>query len=353
MKFVYQSLPGRVLFGAGSIDALPAELDALGATRVLVLCTERQRRRAEALIAGLGDRVAGVYDGAVMHVPVETRDAAAAEARRTGADACLAIGGGSTIGLAKALALELALPIVCVPTTYSGSEMTTIWGLTEGGAKTVGRDPAVLPRAVIYEPALTLDLPPAVAATSGINAVAHCVEGLYAENANPVTGWMAEEGIRSLARALPGVVAAPDDLAARSDALYGAWLAGMVLGASAMALHHKLCHVLGGSFNLPHAETHTVVLPHAAAYNRAAAPEAMARVARALGAADAPTGLFELARRIGAGTALRDIGMKEEDLDRAAEIAVGSPYYNPRPVTREGVRALLDDAFYGRPPASA
>lgn len=351
MKFVYQSLPARVLFGAGSIEALPAELDALGAVKVLVLSTEGQRRRIAPLIAGLGDRVAGVFDRAVMHVPVETRDAAAAEASRLGADACLAVGGGSTIGLAKALARALGLPVVAVPTTYSGSEMTTIWGLSEGGAKATGRDPAVLPRAVIYEPLLTLDLPPAVSATSGMNAVAHCVEGLYAENANPVTGWMAEEGIRALARALPGVVAAPRDLPARTEALYGAWLAGMVLGASSMALHHKLCHVLGGGFNLPHAETHTAVLPHVAAYNRAEAAEAMARVARALGADDAPAGLFALARKLGAEMALRDLGMAEKDLDRAAEMAVSNPYDNPRPVTREGVRALLDDAFFGRPPA--
>jgi maleylacetate reductase len=231
--------------------------------------------------------------------------------------------------------------------------MTPIWGLTEGGMKRTGRDMKVLPRLVIYDPELTLTLPAAIAGPSGMNAVAHCVEALYSETANPIVSLMAEEGIRALAASLPKVVSRPNDLEARTTALYGAWLAGAALGSVGMALHHKLCHTLGGSFNLPHAETHTVVLPYATAYNRTAAPEAMQRTARALAdGADPAMALHELAKRLGAPTALKDIGMKAADLDRAAELATQNPYYNPRPVTREGIRALLDDAYHGRPPAA-
>jgi alcohol dehydrogenase class IV len=351
LEFTHDSQPGRVIFGAGRRDRLAAELGRLGVTRALVLSTPGQRGLADWAAAQLGERAAGIYAGAVLHVPAEVAAAARAEAARLGADSCVAIGGGSTIGLAKAIALELGLPIVAVPTTYAGSEMTPIWGLTEAGLKRTGRDPRVLPRSVIYDPELTLSLPPRVAAPSGINALAHCVEALYAPDASPIVALIAEEGIRALAGGLPAVIRHPDDIGARARALYGAWLAGSSLGGAAMGLHHKLCHTLGGSFNLPHAEVHTVILPHAAAYNAAAAPAAMARVARALGAEAAPGAIFDLAASLGAPTALRSIGMREEDLDAAAELATRSPYTNPAPITREGVRQLLDDAFYGRRPA--
>ena len=348
-SFVYESLPTRVLFGVGSLDQLPTEIDRLGCRRALVLASSSAR--AEAVVRRLGSRAAGVYDKAVMHVPVDTARAARDEARRLDADLSVAVGGGSTIGLAKAIALETGLPILAIPTTFSGSEMTPIWGLTESGAKRTGRDAKVLPRTVIYDPALTLTLPPTVAGPSGMNAIAHCIEALYAENANPIVSLMAEEGIRALAESLPRVVSNPGDVEAHATVLYGAWLAGACLGSVGMALHHKLCHTLGGSFNLPHAETHTVILPHAAAYNSAAAPEAMRRVQRALGdAKNAAAGLYALARRLHAPKALKDLGLQAGDLDRAADLATQSPYYNPRPVTREGVRALLEQAFHGRPP---
>jgi len=208
----------------------------------------------------------------------------------------------------------------------------------------------VLPRTVIYDPQLTVSMPKQLTVTSGMNAMAHAVEGLYAVDANPITSLMAEEGIRALAVGLPRVVAQPDDIDARADCLYGAWLCGTVLGAVGMALHHKLCHTLGGSFNLPHAETHTVILPHAVAYNHAAAPDAMARVRRALRANDAASGLYDLAATLGAPTTLAQIGMRETDLDRAADIAVAAPYPNPRAIERSAIRQLLDDAFYGRRP---
>ena len=349
-NFVYTALPGHVVFGPGSLDRLAEEVARLGAQKALVLSTPGQRRLAESVAQGLGSSAAGIFDRAVMHVPVKIAAAARDEARRLGADACVAIGGGSAIGLGKAVALETGLPIVAIPTTYAGSEMTPIWGMTASGVKQTGRDPKVLPRVVIYDAKLTLTLPPRIAGPSGMNAIAHCVEALYAENANPITSLMAEEGIHALAQSLPVVVREPDNLAARSEAQYGAWLAGASLGAVGMSLHHKLCHTLGGSFNLPHAETHSIVLPHAVAYNRSAAADAMTRVARALGSDDAPTGLFDLAARVGAKTALRDIGMQEADLDEAATLATANPYANPRPVTRDGVRALLARAFEGRRP---
>jgi len=299
----------------------------------------------------LGPRAAGIFDGAMMHVPIESARAAREAAGRHGADAAVAIGGGSTIGLGKAIALDSGLPILAIPTTYAGSEMTPIYGLTENGQKRTGRDTRVLPRTVIYDPALTLGLPVDISVVSGINAIAHAAEGLYATDGNPIIDLMAVEGIAALGRALPGLHADAADLQARNDALYGAWLCGTVLGSVGMALHHKLCHTLGGSFDLPHAQTHTIVLPHVLAYNAAAAPEAMRRIAGALQAADAATAVFELARRHGAPTALRDIGMREQDLDRACAIALQNAYANPRVVEARALRALLQDAFDGTPPA--
>ena len=350
LQFIYDALPARVIFGTGSLEKLPDEIARLGATRALVLSTPEQRESATDIASRLGPKAAGIFDRAVMHVPIETAQQARDEAKRLGADCCVAIGGGSTTGLAKAIALVSDLPILAIPTTYAGSEMTPIWGLTEAGVKRTGRDPRVLPKTVIYDPALTVTIPPQLTATSGMNAIAHCVEALYAKDANPIISLIAEEGIRAFAQSLWVVVQEPDNLEARSLALYGAWLGGVSLGAVGMALHHKLCHTLGGSFNLPHAETHTVVLPHAAAYNSEAAPDAMARVARALGAESAAEGLYNLAVNIGAPLSLASIGMQQEDLDRAADLATQNPYYNPRAVTREGIRQLLDDAFHGRRP---
>lgn len=348
--FVYDHAAQRVIFGVGSIEQLAAEVSRLGARRVLILSTPAERRLAEDAARGLGSLTAGVFAEAVMHVPIETARAARARAAELGADCCVSIGGGSTTGLGKAIALESSLPIVAVPTTYAGSEMTSIYGLTEGGVKKTGRDRRVLPTTVLYDPALTVSLPPQISGPSGMNAMAHCVEGLYAEDANPITSLMAAEGIRALARSLPIVVRELDNLEARSEALYGAWLAGTVLGAVGMALHHKLCHTLGGSFNLPHAEVHTVILPYATAFNRDAAPQAMHAIADALAASDAAQGLYDLAVRIGAPTSLEAIGMPADGLDRAATLATTNPYYNPRPIALAEVRQLLQNAYEGRRP---
>lgn len=351
--FVYDGLPSRVVFGAGALARLGEEIERLGAKRALVLSTPQQRDSAAEVAARLGARAAGVYDQAVMHVPIETAEAARALAGRVEADCCVAIGGGSTIGLGKAIALTSALPILAVPTTFAGSEMTPIYGITAQGQKKTGRDARVLPKAVIYDPLLLRTLPASIAGPSGMNAIAHCVEALYAQEANPIASLMAEEGIRALAASLPRVVDEPDNLDSRADALYGAWLAGSCLGMVGMALHHKLCHTLGGSFNLPHAETHTVILPHATHYNRDAAAEAMGRIARALGGAEPAGALFDLARRLRAPVSLKDIGMPREGLDRAAQLATENPYFNPRPVQYEGILELLTAAWHGQRPGGS
>ena len=351
-NFVYNALPCRVVFGAGMLAQLGEEVERLGLSNVLVLSTPGQCAMAERVSAQLGGLSAGVYDQAKMHVPRETAEAAVAHAGNENADGCIAVGGGSTIGLAKAIALETGVPIVAVPTTYAGSEMTPIWGLTTDGVKKTGRDMKVMPRTVIYDPELSLSLPSELSVVSGMNAVAHCVEALYAQEANPVISMMAEEGIRAMAQGLPRIVKNPEDSEARSDVLYGAWLAGTVLGSVGMALHHKLCHTLGGSFNLPHAQVHTVILPYATAYNSDAAPEAMEAIKRALDAKDAAGGLFDLNKSLDAPVSLKAIGMQESDLEQAAEIASSNPYFNPRKVTREGIVDLLRCAYEGRRPES-
>jgi alcohol dehydrogenase class IV len=298
----------------------------------------------------LGPRAAGVFDRAVMHVPIETAREAREVAQRLGADCAVAIGGGSTTGLGKAIALDSGLPIIAIPTTYAGSEMTPVYGITEGGMKKTGKDARVVPRAVIYDPELTLSLPAAMSLTSGINAIAHSAEGLYSADRNPVIDFMARDGIAALGRALPVICKNPQDMQARTDAFYGAWLCGIVMGSVGMALHHKLCHTLGGTFNLPHAETHTAVLPHALAYNAPAAPEAMAKIAQALGGKSGisgPAAVFDLARDNGAAVALRDLGLKEADLDKACDIAVQNQYPNPRPLDRVALRQLFQNAWEG------
>ena len=350
--FTYTGQPARVVFGAGCLSQLVPEIERLGAHRALVLSTPEQRASAQEIAARLGDRCAGIFDRALMHVPIEIARAARAEAQRLQADCAVAIGGGSTTGLGKAIALESNLPILAIPTTYAGSEMTPIYGITEGNLKKTGRDPRVLPRTVLYDPTLTLTLPARLSATSGMNAIAHAAEGLYAQDTNPIMALLAEEGMRALAQGLPQVVANPRDIDARGDCLYGAWLCGTVLGSVGMALHHKLCHTLGGTWNLPHAETHTIVLPHAIAYNEAAAPQAMTRIARALNTRSAPLGLYELAQKLDAPLALKDIGLPESAIEEAARLATTNPYYNPRPLAYEPIRDLLRRAWAGLAPAA-
>ena len=348
-SFVYNALPARVVFGAGSVAALSDEVARLGAKRPLLLTTPGRAEMVAAVSRNLA--VAGVFDRVVMHTPLEAANQARELAKKLGADCCVAVGGGSTIGFGKAIALTSALPVLAVPTTYSGSEMTTIWGISEGGAKKTGRDPKVLPRTVLYDPELTLDLPAKVSAASGMNAIAHCAEALYAHDGNPIVSLMAEEGIRALADALPRVLKDLKNIQARGEALYGAWLAGSTISTTSVALHHKLCHVLGGSFNLPHAETHSIVLPHALRYNYDAAGAAMKKIERAVKAENAAQGIYDLEKKLGLPLRLAEIGMKQADLERAARIAAEAPYPNPRKVEYAPVLELLRNAYEGRRPS--
>jgi maleylacetate reductase len=352
--FTYEALPGRVVFGAGaSRDKLAEEVRRLDAKRVLFVATERERESVEELADSLGDRLAGLFTEVRPHVPVEVAERARDAAREAEADCLLSVGGGSTTGTAKAVALETGLPIIAVPTTYAGSEMTLVYGLTSGQRKRTGKSPKVLPKTVIYDLELTVSLPPSITGPSVMNAIAHCVEAFYAQGANPIASLMAEEGIRTLASGVPTAVSDPEDLEGRTETLYGAYLAGAAFASTGGGIHHKICHVLGGAYYLPHAETHTVILPQALAFNERAIPEVMDRVAHALGVEEAAPGLHDLAKRIGAPTALKDIGMKEEDLDEAATLILEeAPRDNPRPIDEGGIRQLLEDAYTGRRPAS-
>ncbi|WP_371866550.1 maleylacetate reductase [Pseudoduganella dura] len=342
----------RVIFGAGTLTRTGEELATLGCGRALVLSTPEQEEAAHALKERLGSTCVAVFTQAAMHTPVEVTARALERLKVAGADCLVALGGGSAIGLAKALALRTGLPQIAIPTTYAGSEATPILGQTDSGVKTTQRTPDVLPEVIIYDVDLTLTLPPLLSATSGMNAIAHAVEALYARDANPVISLLAEQGITALARALPRIVSNPGDIDARSDALFGAWACGTCLGAVGMSVHHKLCHTLGGSFDLPHAPTHAVLLPHAVAYNAGHAPDAMVRIARALSSDSAAHGLYRLARSLGVPAGLKELGMPEAGLDDAVRLAVAAPYWNPRPIEAAGIRRLLDNAFHGRSPAT-
>jgi maleylacetate reductase len=337
-EFTYTALPGRVVFGAGAARTqLGPELERLGARRLLLIAAEPELELARSLAGP----VAAEFSEVRQHVPVEIARRATAAA--AGVDALLSVGGGSTTGTAKAVALETGLPIVAVPTTYAGSEMTPVWGMTEGQRKTTGSDPRVLPKVVVYDPELTTTLPAAVTGSSAMNAIAHCVEAFYGPGANPISSAMAEEGIRALARGVPLAVTRPDDLDGRAETLYGAYLAGAAFAVAGAGIHHKICHILGGAYDLPHADLHTVMIPQVAAFQEASRPAEMARVARALGADDAGGALFDLAMEIGAPTALRDIGLRAEDLEEAIALVEE---------TFPDTRGLLEAAFEGRRPAT-
>lgn len=338
--FTYKALPTRVIFGRGKQEFVKAEAELLGMKRPLVITGKQQSAQGKALATKHGWPH---WDGAKMHTPVEATELALTFFKGEGADGLIAMGGGSSIGLGKAIALRTDCHQLCLPTTFAGSEMTNILGETAAGAKTTIRDAKIQPETVIYDADFVGSLPTAMAATSGMNAIAHAVEGLYAVDGNPIISLIAEEGIAALASSLP----AGDT----EKALYGAWLCGTVLGSVSMALHHKLCHVLGGTFDLPHSETHTVVLPHAAAYNAPAAPEAMMRIARALGAKSAAGGLFDLALKLNVPTSLKSLGMPEAGLDKATDMAVAAPYSNPRPLERAAIRQLFQNAYDGQKPA--
>ncbi|MCF3639840.1 maleylacetate reductase [Rhizobium sp. TRM95111] len=350
-SFMYTGNPARILFGCGSRARLAEEIGRLGRSHALVLSTPFQKTDAEALVASLGPMAAGVFAGATMHTPREVTEGALSAYNDHGADCVVSLGGGSTIGLGKAIARRNGADHIVVATTYAGSEVTNILGETENGIKTTVRGPDILPETVIYDPELTLSLPVAMSVTSGLNAMAHAVEALYAQDRNPITTMIALEAIQALRDALPAIVATPDNIEARSRALYGSWLCGSVLGMAGMALHHKLCHTIGGSFDMPHAETHAVLLPHTTAYTERGAADLLKPVADLFAGPSAGVGLYDFAVSLGAPLSLASLGFAEADIERAAELATLNPYYNPQPIELEGIRTLIRRAWVGTRPA--
>lgn len=344
MSFSYVTHEVRVVFGSGALATIPMELERCGLRRVMLLTTPGRAAGRQGIVSLLGAELAGEYTGARLHVPVEVVTDARAAVERVRPESLLAFGGGSAIGLGKALAFETKLPLAAIATTYSGSEMTAIWGNSDGRVKRTFRNAEVAPRLVLYDPDLTHGLPPAVSAASGMNAIAHCVEAEYAPEHGPVTSWFAMDGLRRLAASLPVVIESPDHHDARGEALFGAHLAGRALDMTSMGLEHKLAHILGGSFGLNHAEAHAALVPWVTAWNAPAAPEAMERIANALGVADAAAGLAELSRRLRIRS-LRALGFTPDGIPRAAELATSISFPNPRTVTADGVRWILEHAI--------
>jgi maleylacetate reductase len=343
--FQYEALPARVVFGAGAIARLPEEASRLRLERVLIVSTAGQRKLAERAGEILGSLAVGVFANAVMHTPGEITEAAMLRVAELRADGIVAVGGGSAIGLSKALALRTDLPQIVVPTTYAGSEATPILGETMANEKRTQRSQKVLPETILYDVHLTIGLPISVSMASGINAMAHAVEALYAPDRNPLTDAMAEAALNALIEALPKIHDRADDLEARTKALWGAWLSGCCLGVTTMGLHHKLCHTLGGTAGLPHAETHAVLLPHALDYNLSFAPEAHRTLIRSCHDPDPPRAIAKFIRRFGLPSTLSELGMPADAIDRVADMTVSKPYPNPRPLERGAIRDLLAQAW--------
>lgn len=349
--FVFAGLTTRVVFGHGTLAQVPDEVARMGHGRALVLSTPQQEDQARALAEQLGARAAGVFSEAAMHTPVVVTERAVAAYNKSGADCVVSLGGGSTTGLGKAIATRTGADQLVIPTTYAGSEMTDILGETADGEKVTRRDASIRPEVVLYDVDLTLGLPIGMTMTSALNAIAHAMEGLYAPDRNPVTEALSRDALSAFASALPVLRNTPRDAQARAQALYAAWACSTALGYVQMALHHKLAHVLGGSFGMPHAETHAILLPHTTAYNEVAAGDLLAPIHKTFGHDSAGSGLWHFARDIGAPLTLSELGLSESDLDRAADIAVKNPYDNPREITRAGIRHLLQDAWEGKTPA--
>lgn len=353
-SFVHDVPATRVIFGPGRRAQIPAEVERLDAERVLLIGDEGAGAAGREIGEALGARLAGTFSEVVSHTPAEVVERAVTAATQAGADLLLTVGGGSAVGIAKAIARQFGVRILAVPTTYAGSEMTPIWGITENRRRTTGRDRQVVPATVVYDPELTVTLSPEVTANSGMNALAHLVEGMYSPVASPVSQLTAREGICALVSGLPRVIADPADLTARSLTLYGAWLGSWLLGTTTMGVHHTLCHVIGGLLT-PHAQTHAALLPYTALFNSRAAEPSMRIIKRALAEANRPAsrvgvGLWELAQDIGATTSLRELGLPRSALDQITGQVLDAAPDNPRPLTRPGVRALLEAAYLGGRP---
>ena len=347
MLFSHDTLPQRVLFGTGkAADHLAAEVAAFGASRVMVIAGRRDADTAASLSAGLP--VALHYSDIVQHVPIESAERARAAAREHRVDLMVCLGGGSAVGLAKAIALDTGLPVIAIPTTYAGSEATNVWGLTEDGRKKTGVDARVLPATVIYDAALSLSLPRELSVASGLNAMAHCIDSLWGPRADPINAALAAEGIRALADGLPAITDNPAGIDGREQALYGTYLSAVAFASAGSGLHHKICHVLGGRWNMPHAQTHATVLPYVLAFNASAAPEAESRIAAAFGSSTALEGLNALRTRLDAPQALKDYGFEAADIPEAVSLILPVvPANNPRTVTGENLTELLTAAHQG------
>ncbi|MDE8670716.1 maleylacetate reductase [Pseudarthrobacter sp. H3Y2-7] len=347
LSFEHVTLGQRVLFGTGAAAAnLAAEVGRLGAQRVMVIAWDRETPVARTVAADI--KVALWHHDVVMHVPIEVAEKARAAAAEAGIDLLVCVGGGSTTGLAKAIGMTSRLPIIAVPTTYAGSEATNVWGLTESSRKTTGVDDAVLPVTVIYDVALTLSLPVEMSVASGLNGMAHCIDSMWGPRVDPINAALGAEGIRALSRGLPLIAEDPSSTEGREQALYGAYLSAVAFASAGSGLHHKICHVLGGTYNLPHAQTHATVLPYVLAFNAPAAPDAAARIAAAFGTADALTGLQDLRKRIDAPKALADYGFTADGIAEAVAIILPAvPASNPRSVTVENLTRLLQTALTG------
>jgi maleylacetate reductase len=346
--FTFPGISTRVVFGAGTLARTADEVERLGGKKAMVLSTPNQSDDAQALAKRLGGLSAGTFCEAAMHTPVEVTEKALEAFTQSKADCVVSIGGGSTIGLGKAIATRTGVNQIAIPTTYAGSEMTDILGETKDGRKTTRRDASIRPETVIYDVDLTLTLPADMTVTSSLNAIAHAVEALYAPDANPVTSLMAVEAMKAFKSGLPVLRDAPRDGEARGLVLYGAWLCSTALGYVAMSLHHKLAHTIGGSFNTPHAETHAILVPHTTNFN-AGGTDALEPMREIFGSTPGG-GLWDFAKAAGAPLRLSDLGLSEADLDKAAEIAVQNSYENPRPFTQDDIRVLLQAAWEGQRP---
>jgi maleylacetate reductase len=348
--FVHEQLPQRIVFGWGRLGELSTEIDRLSGHRIMLVAERSTAKIAEEIRHRLGPVIVAIIPEARPHVPRAEVQEARVQAASDEIDVVVTVGGGSATGLGKAIVLEQGGSLVAVPTTYAGSEVTPIYGITEGGRKRTGNDRRVLPKTVLYDAQLTTTLPARVTASSGMNAIAHCVEALYSKPGSPIARTLAEEAIGTLREALPRCVEHPTDRTARSNALYGAYMAGSVLAATRMGIHHRICHVLGGSFGLPHGDANAVVLPHALAFNEPATTDAVASIARAMEVDAAAPGLFDFCASLGAPSSLEELGMGAADLERAAHLVMEDDFYNPRPVRVHHVAGILEAAFEGRRP---
>lgn len=347
MQFDFKPVPSKIIFGENSALTLCEEADELGVKRIMIACTEAMVARIPTVLEKLGDKCVGIFDGAEPHCPEPVAMAALKKFQELNADVIVAIGGGSTIGIGKAITLRTGAPLIVVATTPCGSESTPIHGMLIGNHKKTGRDPKVIARTSIYDPVLTTSMSAHHTGTIGMNSLAHCVEALYAKVRSPISDLMATEGIEALTTGIPASIKTPSDLEARSQVLYGGMLSGHCVTLAGIAIHHKLCHVLGGHHGIPHGESNSVVLPYAVAYNESAAPDAMQKIMTAMNTESASGGIFDFATTIGVPKSLKELGMDEKDLDIAAKETVERTTYNPKPVDVKSVRKMLQQAYEG------